>query len=376
LFFACKEKAQKHREPLPEDAPASAATLLVYSAKRCGECHVSIKKAWDSSAHARASVSMLYQAMLSQTKHEDCDACHSPFRGRSDVIETVFNEGVSCEVCHTMRDVQLSENGATFALHPEESTKYGPLCDAKAPYFHKLGCSSLHTEARFCAACHLLIKTTAQGERIPIFTEYEEWQKGPYSKDTPCQLCHMPGVKGIAAEGAPIREKVPHHGFLNDDGLLRQYALSGAAKITSEGENIIADIRLTNDGAGHSVPSGLPGRQIVLVVRSLALEGTLSVTEKIYQKTLSDAEGKELPFYTATKLLSDNRIAPNEVRKEHFELSAKGVTAIEVEIFWRELSPELTKMLGVAPPKEQRILYSRIPWKEGAAPIELALKTP
>jgi hypothetical protein len=377
LLFACKEKTKptKAAAPFLEDEP-SEAEPLVHSAHRCGECHASIEKEWAASAHSRAAKSSLYKKMLAQTEAKACEPCHEPFVGHAGVTEPALSEGVSCEVCHTMPEVTVSKERGTFELHPEENTKYGPLCDAKAPYFHKVSCTTLHAESRFCAACHLLIQTTPQGVTLPIFTEYEEWLQSPYAKNgTPCQECHMPGAKGVVAEGADVREDVPHHGFLSRDGLLRQYALSGQARLFVEGKNLVVEISLTNEGAGHSVPSGLPGRQVVLRVSAIGDSGVLATQEKSYQKTLVNAQGEEAPFYQAAKLLEDNRIAPEELRKERFTFTEKA-TEIEVELLWRELSPALIKAIGANAPREQRLLYSRIPWKGGAAPIELALQNP
>src|SRR5262249_38687798 len=146
-----------------------------------------------------------------------------------------------------------------------ENTERGPLCDAKDHYFHKMGCSPFFSESRMCAACHMW----SQG-KVPIFTEYTEWKEGPYADDTPCQAWHMPGTKAEVAVGSAARVDRTHHAFPGADGRLRGRALSGTLSSTTGADQALhVEVHVVNSGAGHYVPGGLPGRQIVLRVSIL-----------------------------------------------------------------------------------------------------------
>jgi hypothetical protein len=164
--------------PAAPDAAAALPALFVSSALRCGECHEHAEREWRRSAHARAASEPLYQAMRAEPGAEGCDRCHAPLAAALGPGDAVTAEGVTCDVCHTIDRVELGQKGAIFALRLDGNVKFGPLCDARDQYFHRMGCSPLHREAIFCAACH----THREGD-LPVYTEYQEWRDGPYALD-------------------------------------------------------------------------------------------------------------------------------------------------------------------------------------------------
>ena len=101
-------------------------------------------------------------------------------------------------------------DGGNFRLAVDDMVKYGPRCDLKDHYFHRMGCSPEHREAALCGACHWW-----EPKGIPVFTEYADWKAGPEAaKGTQCQDCHMPKERAAIAVGSPVRTGVPHHGLL------------------------------------------------------------------------------------------------------------------------------------------------------------------
>ena len=107
-------------------------------------------------------------------------------------------EGVTCDFCHTVADVDLAKRGHPFRLEPGP-VKRGPLEFAKSPA-HETAYSALHrTSPLLCAACHQY--TNAQG--VEVLSTYSEWKPSPYpERGETCQECHMPLVPGWSvAEG-------------------------------------------------------------------------------------------------------------------------------------------------------------------------------
>ena len=118
----------------------------------------------------------------------------------------------------------------------------------------------------------------------------------------------------------------------------------------------------------------MPGRQIVLVARTLDRAGVqVGRADRSYQRMLSDEKGAEAPFFAATRLASDNRIAPKETRTETFDLEAPLSGELRVEVFWRALSPALAVSLGVGQPQQVPMLAARIPFGAGRAGKKRAL---
>src|SRR5262249_58315933 len=100
------------------------------------------------------------------------------------------------------------------------------------------------------------------------------------------------------------------------------------------------DVKVKNSGAGHFVPGGLPGRQIVVRVRALGGDGReLARAEHVYARVLTDEMGSEVPFYRAARVAADLRIGPKDTRTEAFTLQAAGAARVRLEVSWRELSP-------------------------------------
>ncbi len=354
LAAACGPRAAPRAPDLAHPAADLAVDYLpVTSAGRCEECHGKMAMEWKSSSHAAADRGPLYQAMRNRAVAAACDHCHAPFAGKADPDEAGAHEGVTCDACHTISAVTERRAGGGFELRTREPVKYGPLCDAKDHYFHKMGCSPLHEKAELCSACHHLYRAVPGGE-IPVFTEYDEWKEGPYADEgLDCQRCHMPGTRGEVARGAPPRPSVPHHGFLGRDGTLRRHALTvrvSVKELASGGGRLEVTAVVTNRGAGHKVPTGLPERRVLLRVRALDDAGAVQAEgERVYGRVLTDGEGTERPFYTATRVGSDNRLAPRESRIERFELAAKDAGHLAVQVVWRDAAESIAKQLGVTP---------------------------
>ena len=323
-------------------APVKVASSAV-SAVRCRECHEAIDDEWRTSAHSHAASAPLYVAAKKSAGKEGatCDHCHSPFASSAEPDDPVLTEGVTCDVCHTINAVEDKKSGGAFTLKTEDNIKYGTLCDAVPHYFHKMGCSPLHTEGKFCAGCHYYYR----GE-VPVFTEYEEWKNGPYSNQD-CQSCHMPGTARLAASGGAVRPGIGMHDDFGANRELRRRALTGTVEITSDKSGVAhVVVDLVNERAGHFVPSGMPGRQLVLNVMTPAMSRH-GEEVRFFDRVLVDAKGAPAPFWSAVSVAKDTRIAPKAKRTSTVELDAPVGSVIRVSVFWRSLALALDEFFGV-----------------------------
>lgn len=329
-------------------------TLYTHSARRCSECHESYYEQWSHSAHAQASISAAYVHMRAETNAQTCDRCHSPLTQELGGQDERTREGVGCDVCHGIARVESGELAQRWSLELETQLRYGPLCDAKDHYFHRMGCAPIQQTSELCAACHKLDWSSAKGTVLPVLSEYREWKASPYAaQDMQCQYCHMPDERAEVAKGAGLRDEVSHHGFLARASDLRRNALGMEVRMQATSDkNVKIGVDMINR-AGHGLPSGFPGRQVVLSVRLEPVDGPpLLLGEKVYTRTLVDLENREVPFHRAERLAADNRLQVREKRSEVFEFEIDAAGLLVIEARWRSLSDDLASQLATVVTQE------------------------
>jgi hypothetical protein len=230
-----------------------------------------------------------------------------------------------------------------------------------------MGCSPLHRESRVCAACHHWTLRLPSGDELPVFTEHDEWKRSTFAASSiPCQDCHMPTTVDEVAAGWSKKVRVANHGFMGEADELRRRALGMSIRVEEKGGKLHAEIELVNGAAGHKVPTGLPGRQIVLALRVIDKEGrSVEKASRAYGRVLVSEGGTEVPFYAAQREASDTRISPGETRRETFVFDGKDEGEIVIELLWRRISPALAEALKL-PVEEQKLAEARVPF--GARP--------
>jgi len=336
-------------------ASLNAQTLdKISSAEFCGRCHRSIHEAWKTSSHSHAMDSPLFQDALEAAANEfgasarnTCLACHSPLAlqlNDTTLQRKVSWEGVTCDYCHSIRDVTIGAQNPKakleFAL-----VKSGPLKDAISGA-HGTVFSEVHTNATVCAPCHEY--RNAQG--FAVLTTYSEWQKSRYWKEgRQCQSCHMSAVAGEVVDPKFQRvstSKINLHqmpGSHSVDQL--NSTIKAQIQTFRESGKIRVKVTVANTAAGHFVPTGSPLRQLVLEVRADTYNGRHLREERIYRRVVADAQGKEIErehqaFLKAAKVVSDTRLAPDEKRVEQFLFDVpQGVAAQVKATFWYYYSP-------------------------------------
>lgn len=332
------------------------------SAEICGDCHRAIAEGWKRSAHAAAMESRLFQDSLKAAAEEFgpearkvCLACHAPIAslvGDWQLDRKVSWEGITCDYCHSIREVAESTGG--FKAKVEFSQlKSGPSRGSESPA-HGTAYSAVHTSALTCAVCHEY--RNAQG--FAVITTYSEWKESPAGKaDQACQICHMYLVKGAVVDPR-VRRESSHMLNLHDipgSHSVEQLNRALKARLTAvrSGDRVDVSVRLANEGAGHALPTGSPMRRLILEVTAKPYGEDALREERILTRVLADADGKILErehaaFLKAAKVVSDTRLGPGEVRNETFSFALPRGKQIRVDaaVYYHHsptARPELSK---------------------------------
>jgi cytochrome c2 len=287
---------------------------------------------WSSSAHGRAMEDEVFLEAYRETKagegeevSRQCLACHAPLTGvNSDwaLAQKVTWEGVHCDVCHGMVAVDMTGANPKPVLDIGK-VKRGPIKDA-ASSAHEVAFSELHATALACAPCHE--GSTADG--VKVITTYSEYAASAAAKDgKTCQTCHMgktkanvvdPKIARVAAAEVNLHEVPGGHSLEQ-----LHKALQVALDPKRVGDSLCVTVRLTNKGAGHAVPTGMPGRRVILELAVRSGTGEAFEDKRIYTKTFADRNGATITsdskyFTKGLKLETDTRIQADERRTETF----------------------------------------------------------
>ena len=272
-----------------------------------------------------------------------CLGCHSPTAvetGDLALVRKVSWEGVTCDYCHSVRSVSLSGPNPK-ALVEYTGVMSGPWKDVESPA-HGTVYSPVHTSALICVTCHEYRNSLG----FAVLTTYSEWKAGPYAaKHEDCQSCHMyrvegevvdPRVKRTAQEGINLHQMPGSHSL---DQLNK--AVHALLSATHQGDQLRVEVSLTNQGAGHMVPTGSPLRKLILRVGANPFQGTSQHQERVYQRVVADQDGKvldreDLAFVKAAKVVSDTRLAPGQTKRETFTFKVPhGVRSqVEVDLYY------------------------------------------
>lgn len=320
----------------PEEAFSSSAV--------CGRCHIDIYDHWRNSLHARSMEDPIFRTAYYEAYTTSggeakflCLKCHAPTTQITkdfDMKTEITKEGVTCDYCHSITALAPKDRAGPYEVEVGP-TKRGPWKDAKSPA-HKSAYSPLFESATFCSGCHEF--TNEHGLRV--LETYSEWERSPYAKEgITCQNCHMPRVKGlkaVAGTGSSARGYANLHKLAGGSSLGQLQRALGLdiTSIKRQDGDILVDVAITNQGAGHMVPTGLPGRAIVLEVALRSGGNNLQSQNQSYKKILLDGDGNEIDkvsmLFGAHSIAQDNRIAPRETRKERFRFAVHPSERAEV----------------------------------------------
>ncbi len=318
-----------------------------------------------------------------------CATCHvpvlaleQPANADPNAAMGVAAEGVTCDLCHKIADVRLEVSGLPLAnlpgveslefLRPPDGEQifFGPYDDTPGDDVYL----ALQSESQFCAACH-----TGTFWGVSMYNSFGEWLASPYSDPQTgqtCQDCHMPNLGVTTFVDLPpdvtqfVPERDPHTIFSHRmPGAADLNLLQVTAQVTVDaersGDSLSVAVTVTNTGAGHSIPTDNPLRNLILLVEArdasgqlLALSDGATIPEwggvgdpaagyyaglpgMLYAKILADFYTGELPtaaYWRQTRLVSDNRIAAlaSDVSHYTFALPANvGEVTVEARLYLR-----------------------------------------
>jgi len=256
-------------EPSLAKTPGMQAmdSRLLSGSHSCGTagCHEEIVREWEPSAHRYASMDPSFQAiqmnMAQQNGPEStryCGGCHDPislFSGTKNLFTAVeklsslkgYQEGVSCLVCHAVRQVDVKGN-ANFVIAEPPRYMFEMEYDEKQsetnrllrdflirsyPRPHVNGLSKrLFKTPEYCAACHkqFIDKQINNVGWVQLQNQYDNWKESRWNqKDQPqktieCRECHM----RLVASQDPSRGDEQDYNRSSDDGKHRSHRFIGA----------------------------------------------------------------------------------------------------------------------------------------------------
>lgn len=212
-----------------------------------------------------------------------CNGCHAPLAFLAGDVPpappekgTRANEGVSCEVCHTITGFE-GDTPHNFNWHSQPGeNKQGPRAVGESPA-HKMVKNDFLGTAEFCGTCH--------NEKSPygvwVKSTHLEWKDGPYAKEgVPCQKCHMTSAPGVSAQMGTEYQDVRLHLFhgAHDPGKLRgtiELRIQPDIREAEPGESVKFTVALFNQKTGHNFPTGSVEDRIVwLHVEAVDADGS------------------------------------------------------------------------------------------------------
>ena len=234
------------QDPLPDSpvtvdseptADSQVEPLQFESAIRCAECHPQQYEEWQTSMHAYAARSPVFDAMAGKAHRDSgaqvgtfCTGCHSvvgteagePGSFTTEDRSDLSNEGVTCDVCHSAVDHGSPIGNAT--LRYDTSLTLGPYA-SEYTEGHMSVQSDFTTSSRLCGSCHDVFSFPA----LEIEQAFAEYIASPAAQEgTRCQDCHMsptPGITGgrswgpsavVEGQNYPDRELATHR-FIGPD---------------------------------------------------------------------------------------------------------------------------------------------------------------
>jgi nitrate/TMAO reductase-like tetraheme cytochrome c subunit len=333
-------------------APAGAASAPttqagLSSSDSCAECHEQIHSMWKRSLHGMAFSDPIFQLSYMRAYLETggeasqtCLRCHAPvatLSGDLELSNPISREGITCDYCHSITSVDLARPSDPYRIRID-GVKRGPLGDADSPA-HGVEESPLHRSAAFCAGCH----EYANPDGLLIFSTYSEWKTSPQAKEgKTCQHCHMPSVPGstVRADLGVRRQGINLHnisGGHSSEQVRRAVATKVLAVEREAANRAVVEVEVANVGSGHSIPTGLPTRKLVLRVQ-LSVDGKeVRRFERTYQRSLLDRRGRRIVedhrvILEAHRLREDNRLRAGERRVERFVASVPRRGALSAQI--------------------------------------------
>lgn len=337
-------------------AGRAAAADAPRSATNCGACHKLFKVQWEGSAHGTSWKNPVFRAFLEEATKSlgsavqpGCIACHAPaahVAGDANVADPVSQEGIGCNFCHNIKDVDPSTKPASYVHDPSDpSLMRGPYRDSDARGGHKTAFSEVHTKSAFCAACH-----SAAHPKSGVILEptYLDWSRSAAAaKGRQCQDCHMPAGPGKASNIAKTtRPSVSAHTFVGPRTTPAWLDSSATLAAAVSGNRLRLEV--ANRAAGHALPGGgnsMRTVQLDVVFRNGKGAELSRLTAERFGVEFSDADGTyPVPKWIARAVARSTSIPPDSSRVVWCDLPPGAATA-EAVLTYHAIHPAYRPML-------------------------------
>ena len=357
---------------------------------------------------------------------DGCNGCHAPISYVAGdtppprpEMNSRANEGVSCEVCHSISgfegDIPFNFN---YIMKPGKTKFSGREETVESPA-HQIQVTDLHRSGDFCGICH--------NEKSPfgvwVKSTQLEWREGPYSKEgVQCQDCHMPKGESITAAMGNIYSDARQHLFhgAHDPGKVKgtiELRIHPDLNEAEPGETVSFKVALFNQKTGHKFPTGsvedrivwlhveavdqdnnsyhLPvdkkgfeGEEYTIASDELAyqdmgiafndedfkgvLRDAVPVGDRIFRMPYFDSKGRmTIQQWNTASLGVDYRLGPRETKLETFTFNLPdelpvGEMKITSKLYYSKLVSSVGKLLNV--PEEE---YEPLLVNEHSTSIEI-----
>jgi hypothetical protein len=329
---------------------------------------------------------------------ETCRACHAPAlvrqeewvaslpAGANPDLEDLSNDGINCDVCHSVQIVPPIGDIAYLKDVDPHSPKLGGLRDPLPNDFHESLHDNSYSTSIQCASCHQVNLNDGTG----IENTFKEWQDANSAgMGQECQTCHMPAYAGEAAVGAPLRPDLHRHWFTGVGYALEEFRGIDRAEQLRRNEELLRDavrvetsvpaavtggtplefyVTVTNHRTGHAIPSGTSfAREMwidiavkdasgAVIYRSGALDAEDDLIRDpdlaFFGARLLDANGEQTFFtWRATGIDESKLLQFGESREASYSVvvppGTPGPLSVEAALRFRPLPPALVRDLGL-----------------------------
>ena len=224
-------------------------TVAKLSPESCGSCHVKQWEDWKTTRHAMAMGPGVWGGLIGGTPSfvKSCSECHVPLSEQHEYLPT--SDGEYAE--NQQYDAQLQSHGLICAAcHVRGHQRFGPSFSETAAAASVFGeghhggavVSGAYQDSAFCRPCHQFEEGEASLNGKLLENTYNEWLQSPHAKNgETCQSCHMP-------------ERQHRFQGIHDPEMVRK-AVKLNVQMKNQRDRIEAEIQLTNEGAGHHLPT-------------------------------------------------------------------------------------------------------------------------
>jgi len=293
--------------------------LTSLSSEQCGVCHLQHYKEWEYSTHSHAWTDLQFQAEIKKESSPFmCINCHIPLQNQQEyIVEGLIDGDIYKPVKkrNPKFDKNLQKEGINCAsCHVRNNTIIGPTGTSRAP--HKTVKNTTFLSENLCISCHNAVAVITPTLAC-TFETGDEWKSGPYYGEKNCISCHMESVDREIVSGYGIRTSRFH--YFAGSGIpkldtAKTKALKGLGIYPSVlkkeyliNENVVFNLKIINEFAGHKLPTGDPERyyNISFILKNEENKVVSTTTKRI---------GEQWEWYPEAKKIADNNLLPREER--------------------------------------------------------------